>query len=133
MWASRLPFIELYGTRGTISVPYDDVWGGQPVVRGGQDSDLAYIPTVPGGGTWRPVPITHNPYAHRAVAIADMASALRNGSPFRANHELAYHTLEILLAFDKSSESGEIVTLASTCDKPAALPPVAAGDPVRFF
>lgn len=133
MWASRLPFIELYGTRGTVSVPYDDVWGGQPIVRGGQASDLAYIPTVPGGGTWRPVPITHNASAHRAVAIADMASALRNGSPFRANHELAYHTLEILLAFDKSSESGEIVTLSSTCEKPAALPPVAAGDPVRFF
>ena len=79
------------------------------------------------------MPITHNADAHRAVAIADMASALRDGSPFRANHELAFHTLEILLAFDKSSETNEIITLSSTCEKPAALPPVAAGDPVRFF
>lgn len=132
MWASRLPFLELYGTRGTVSVPYDDVWGGQPVVRGGQPSDLAYIPTVPGGGTWRTVPMTHNSQAHRAVAIADMASAIRSGTPFRANADMAYHTLEIMLAFDQSSETGEIVTLKSTCERPPALPPVAVGEPVRF-
>jgi predicted dehydrogenase len=132
MWASRLPFIEIYGTQGTVSVPYDDVWGGQPVVRRGELGDLAYIPTRPGGGTWREAPATHNNQAHRAVAIADMASALRCGTPFRANYDLAYHTLEIMLAFDGSSERDEHVAIKSTCERPPALPPVAAGEPVRF-
>ena len=50
MWASKLPFVEIYGTQGSVSVPYDDVWGGQPIVRRGEPSDLAYIPTKPGGG-----------------------------------------------------------------------------------
>ena len=132
MWASRLPFIEIYGTQGTVSVPYDDVWGGQPVVRRGELGDLAYIPTRPGGGTWREAPATHNNQAHRAVAIADMASALRAGTPFRANQDLAYHTLEIMLAFDESSERNEHVPIQSTCERPPALLPVAAGQPVRF-
>lgn len=132
MWASKLPFIEIYGTQGSVSVPYDDVWGGQPQVRRGEASDLAYIPTFPGGGTWREAPVTHNNDAHRAVAIADMASAIRNGTPFRANHEVAYHTLEIMLAFDASSETDSHITLSSTCERPAALPAVAAGEPVRF-
>lgn len=132
MWASKLPFIEIYGTEGSVSVPYDDVWGGQPVVRRGELGDLAYIPTRPGGGTWREVPPTHNREAHRAVAIADMASALRAGTPFRANHSLGYHTLEVMLAFDRSSETEQHVAVTSTCERPAALPPVAAGEPVRF-
>jgi predicted dehydrogenase len=132
MWASKLPFIEIYGTQGSVSVPYDDVWGGQPIVRRGELSDLAYIPTKPGGGSWREAPATHNNQAHRAVAIADMASALRNGTPFRANQDVAYHTLEIMLAFDESSERDAHVELRSTCERPPALPSVAAGEPVRF-
>jgi hypothetical protein len=115
-----------------VSVPYDDVWGGQPIVRRGELSDLAYIPTKPGGGSWREAPATHNNQAHRAVAIADMASALRHGTPFRANQDVAYHTLEVMLAFDESSERDAHVELTSTCERPPALPSVAAGEPVRF-
>jgi hypothetical protein len=66
------------------------------------------------------------------VAIADMAHALRTGAPFRANREFAYHSLEIMLAFDEASERGEHIELRSSCERPAALPPIAAGEPVRF-
>lgn len=132
IWASTLPFIEIYGTQGTVSVPYDDVWGGQPMVRRGQASDLAYIPTPPGGGNWQEAPGTHNNEAHRAVALADMASSLRQGTPLRASGRLAYHTLEVMLAYDESSARNEHVRIASTCEKPPALPSVAAGEPVRF-
>jgi len=132
MWASKLPFVEIYGTQGSVSVPYDDVWGGQPLIRRGEPGDLAYIPTEPGGGSWLQAPTSHNAHAHRAVAIADMASALRDGTPFRANQDVAYHTLEIMLAFDESAERDEHVRLKSTCERPPALPSVAAGEPVRF-
>jgi hypothetical protein len=101
-------------------------------VRRGELSDLAYIPPKPGGGSWREAPATHNNQAHRAVAIADMASALRHGTPFRANQDVAYHTLEVMLAFDESSERDAHVELKSTCERPPALPCVAAGEPVRF-
>jgi hypothetical protein len=61
-----------------------------------------------------------------------MASAIRSGTPFRANQDVAYHTLEIMLAFDDSSERDEHVAIRSRCERPPALPSVAAGQPVRF-
>jgi hypothetical protein len=78
------------------------------------------------------VGMTHSDATRRGVAIADMAHALRTGAPFRANREFAYHSLEIMLAFDEASERGEHIELRSSCERPAALPPIAAGEPVRF-
>jgi predicted dehydrogenase len=132
MWASRLPFVEIYGTEGSVSVPYKDEFGSEPLLRRGEPADLGYVPTEPGGGTWREVPLTHRADTGRAVAIADMASALRTGRPFRANREFAYHALEVMLAFDEASRRREHVAMQSTCERPAALPSIAAGEPVRF-
>ena len=76
--------------------------------------------------------MTHRAETGRAVAIADMASSLRTGHPFRANCGFGYHSLEVMLAFDEASRRGEHVEIRSTCERPAALPSVAAGEPVRF-
>jgi predicted dehydrogenase len=132
MWASRLPFVEVYGTDGSLTVPFTDEFGGAPLLRRGEPADLGYVPTEPGGGRWMEVGMTHSDATRRGVAIADMAHALRTGAPFRANREFAYHSLEIMLAFDEASERGEHIELRSSCERPAALPPIAAGEPVRF-
>lgn len=132
MWASRLPFVEVYGTKGSLSVPFVDEFGGAPLLRRGEPADLGYVPTEPGGGTWREVGLTHSNDTRRGVAVADMAHALRTGRPFRADGAFAYHSLEIMLAFDEASRRREHVELASTCERPAALPAIAAGEPVRF-
>jgi predicted dehydrogenase len=132
MWASRLPFVEVYGTQGSVSVPFTDEFGSEPLLRRGEPSDLGYVPTEPGGGAWVEVSMTHRDGTGRAVAIADMADALRTGRPFRANRDFGYHSLEVMLAFDEASRRGEHVEIRSTCDRPAALPSVAAGEPVRF-
>jgi hypothetical protein len=42
--------------------------------------------------------------------------------PFRASGELAYHVLETMLAFERSSETGTRVEIASSCTRPVALP-----------
>jgi len=132
MWASRLPFVEVYGTEGSVSIPYKDEFGSEPLLRRGEPADLGYVPTEPGGGAWLEVPMTHRAETGRAVAIADMASSLRTGHPFRANCGFGYHSLEVMLAFDEASRRGEHVEIRSTCERPAALPSVAAGEPVRF-
>jgi predicted dehydrogenase len=132
MWASRLPFVEVYGTEGSVSVPYTDEFGSEPLLRRGEPADLGYVPTEPGGGTWLEVSMTHRPDTGRAVAIADMADALRRGRPFRADGEFGYHALEVMLAFDEASRRREHVEIRSSCERPAALPTVAAGEPVRF-
>jgi hypothetical protein len=47
---------------------------------------------------WREIPLSH---AHtgndRCLGVADLAYALRTGRPHRANGELAYHVLELIL------------------------------------
>jgi len=133
MWASTLPFVEVYGTEGSLNVPFSpDEFGGAPRIRRGEPSDLGYVPTEPGGGQWREVGMTHSNDTRRGVGVADMAYALRNGGTFRANSDFAYHSLEIMLAFDEASERREHVPMKSVCERPEALPPIAAGEPVRF-
>jgi predicted dehydrogenase len=132
MWASRLPFVEVYGTEGSISVPFKDEFGSEPLLRRGEPADLGYVTTEPGGGPWLEVAMTHRADTGRGVAVADMANGLRTGRPFRANRDFGYHSLEVMLAFDEASRRGEHVEIRSTCERPAALPTVAAGEPVRF-
>jgi predicted dehydrogenase len=132
IWATRLPYIEIYGTEGTLSVPNPDEFSGTPAIRRAELEDLAQVPTAPSGGNWCDVPMTHRGDVGRGIAIADMVDALRTGRAFRANSELAYHALEVMLAFDRSSESGTHIEIRSSCERPAPLPPSAAGQPVRF-
>ena len=51
-----------------------------------------------------------------------MVSAIRSGRTHRANGTLAYHVLEVMLAFDKSSETGEHVRIESTTERPDPVP-----------
>ena len=58
----------------------------------------------------------------RGVGVADMAVAIASGKPHRASGELAAHVLETMLAFERSSDSGQRVKLTTTCDRPEPLP-----------
>lgn len=132
MWASSLPYIEIYGTKGTIGAPNPDNYTGMPSLRRGEPRDLSIDLYPPRGGDWRDVPMTHRGDAGRAIGIADMAYAIRNGRPIRADMEFAYHALEVMLAFEESSVKEQHVEVQSTCERPAPLPPVSVDEPFRF-
>ena len=72
---------------------------------------------------WREVPPSHiyNTDA-RSVGVADMISAIRSNREQRASGELAYHALEIMLAFEKSGLEHRRVDIVSSCQRPAAMP-----------
>jgi predicted dehydrogenase len=112
VWAANLPWIEIYGTQGTLSVPDPNGFGGPVKVR------------RPGMKEWVEMPLTHG-YAEnsRGIGVADMAYALRSGRPHRASGELAYHVLDIMHAFHDASREGKHIQLQSTCRQPAPLPP----------
>ena len=103
--------IEIYGTEGSLQVPDPNTFGGPVrVFRNGYD-------------TWKDVPLTHIYTENsRSLGAADMAVALKNGRQHRANGELANHVLEVMLAFDRSSQEGMPVTLSTTCQRPVPLP-----------
>jgi predicted dehydrogenase len=111
IWAAQLPFIEIYGSRGTLSLPDPNGFGGpvrvwQPETR-----------------EWREAPLTH-PYTAnwRGLGVADMAYAVRTGRPHRANGDLALHVLEIMEGVHIASREDRHVSLRRTCARPATLP-----------
>ncbi|MFO7976558.1 MAG: Gfo/Idh/MocA family oxidoreductase [Candidatus Hydrogenedentota bacterium] len=111
VWGHHLPCIEIHGTEGSLSVPDPNGFGGVVQV------------CRPHMREWAPVPLTHR-YAEnsRGIGPADMACALRTGRRHRANEALAYHVLDVMHAFQDSSDRGIHVLLESTCKRPAPLP-----------
>ena len=110
VWGGRLPFIEIYGTEGSLSVPNPNTFGGPVHVKLGRRD-------------WAEIPLTHaNEENSRSIGVADMAYALRSGRPHRANGDLAYHVLDLMHAFHDAQDQGSFVELSSTCAQPAMIP-----------
>ncbi len=109
--AHRLPCIEIYGTEGTLQVPDPNGFGGQVWLRRGGDTE------------WQEIAHTH-PYneQYRSLGLAEMIQAIEQNRPHRVSGELAYHVLDIMLAFNDSSASGAHITLQSTCRQPEPMP-----------
>ena len=105
--------IELYGTQGSIKVPDPNTFGG-PVQR---------LIAKDEAHEWKELELTR-PYSEntRSIGVADMALAILNKRPHRASGELALHILEVMQAFDQSSESGRTIEIESQPERPAALP-----------
>ena len=109
--ASNLPWIEIYGTAGTLAAPDPNTFGGPVRLRLAGDSE------------WQEIPVTR-PYTEnsRGLGLADMAEAWRSGRPHRANGDLAYHVLDIMHAIHDASTEGRHVMLESTCTRPEPMP-----------
>lgn len=111
VWSAELPRIEIYGTRGTLSVPDPNTFGGPVRVR------------TAGSSEWQEVPMPFNyPTNSRGLGVADMAHALRSGRAHRANGDLAFHVLEIMEAVHVASDESRHVKLGSTVARPAPFP-----------
>lgn len=108
MWRHSLPCIEIYGTEGSMKVPDPNGFGGSVRVASAKDN-------------WSDVPLAF-PQNARMIGVVDMVSAIRSGRLHRANGELIYHVLELMTAFDKSSQSGQHIEIQSTVERPAPFP-----------
>jgi predicted dehydrogenase len=111
VWHANLPRIEIYGSEGTLSVPDPNIFRGPVRLRRA------------GAEEWSEIPLTHYVPIGRSIGVADMASALLSGRQPRASGDLAYHVLDLMHAFDESSESGRHIEIESQCERPAPLPP----------
>ncbi|UOQ93308.1 Gfo/Idh/MocA family oxidoreductase [Halobacillus shinanisalinarum] len=107
--ATDTPPMEIYGTEGTLKVPDPNTFGGPIFIK------------KKGEDNWREIELEY-PYTEncRGLGVMDMISSIKYNTPFRANSQLAYHVLETMHAFHKSSNSGERATLQSHC-KPSPL------------
>lgn len=114
VWTANVPRIEIYGSEGTLCVPDPNTFGG-PVQLWRQDER-----------EWREMPLTHEfPENWRGLGVADMARAIRDARPHRANGDIANHVLDIMYAVHDASREGRHIELTSTCERPA---PMRAGE-----
>jgi predicted dehydrogenase len=121
VWATNLPYIELYGSAGSLSVANPDEFHGEPRLRRAGREELEQPPPPPGSVHWSPVPLVQQGDVSRGIGVADIAMAIVENRPHRASAELALHVLEALLALETASSNGRHVEIESRCERPEPL------------
>ena len=108
---SALPrtLLEVNGTEATMLFPDPNYFDGDVAIR------------RRGGEEWEKVATT-TAKSSRGTGVLDMARALREGRPHRAQGLLAYHVLDTMIAVTESVESRAFAEVASSVDKPPLLP-----------
>ena len=110
VWGSNLPRIEVYGTKGTISVPDPNGFGGPVMLKMKDDNEFKHVGLKFG--------YSQN---SRGIGVADMAYAIRNNRKHRANGNVAYHVIDIMHAIHDASNERRFIDIESTCEKPEIL------------
>ena len=124
VFAHRHANMELYGTEGSIFVPDPNFFGGTVEIAG-RDGEIAEMDQpehafgIANQEDGRGMPRAN----YRSAGLADMAQAIVEGRPHRCSLELALHAVDVMTSVLKSGETGEFVTLTTTCDRPAAVTP----------
>jgi predicted dehydrogenase len=124
VWATNLPYLEVYGTAGSLSVANPDEFHGLPRLRRAGSEELQRPPPPPGTVPWSEIPLVQPGDVGRGIGIADMAESIRDGRPHRASGELAYHVLEVLTGLERSALEGRHVEVASRSVAPEPLEPI---------
>lgn len=121
VWSHRHANMELYGTEGSLFVPDPNFFGGL-VEASGRDKDIQ-----PLEGWDHPFGVDNQEHAagpranYRTAGLADMAVAILEGRDARCSLDRALHGVDVMTAILKSGETGNFVTLSTTCTQPAAL------------
>jgi predicted dehydrogenase len=133
VWAHKHQNMELYGQTGAMFVPDPNFFGGDVMVAGSDQ-------------TPKPLPQWDHPFAknnwghrnsqdpkdwiwanYRCAGLADMADAIINKKKLaRCDISMVAHVVEVMTAMLESGKSKKVVTLKSTCKRPAAFGPAEA-------
>ena len=94
--------LEVYGEEGTLFVPDPNGFGGPITLFRKDDKEPVDVPLA-------------FDYAEnsRALGLADMAKALETGRFCRTDYHQTQHVLEILTAFEKSSDAGKVLPITT--------------------
>ena len=107
--AQKRTLLEVTGSEGTMLVPDPNTFVGDVSVRRRGDDDYAVVAST-------------TELSSRGTGALDMARAIREGRPHRAQGALAFHVLDTMIAIAESGEQGQFVTLGSTDAQPELLP-----------
>lgn len=121
VWKHGHPPLELYGTEGSMRLPDPNFFGGIVEIskRGGEwsASDSASLPL--GAINWPADAPAHA--NNRALGIADMAAALRDGGSNHASGRLALHVLEVMEGILRAGAENRPVEMTPGAERPPVL------------
>ena len=99
VWAGQLPRIEVYGSGGSLEVPDPNGFDGEVRIFRAEAKEWEQVPER---GGYRD--------ASRGYGVSDLARALGEGVPHRANGQLAFHVLDVMESLLAAAKSGDSVT-----------------------
>ncbi|MEZ4607195.1 MAG: hypothetical protein R2865_10465 [Deinococcales bacterium] len=111
VWSHHLPYMEIYGTDGSLSSPDPNTF---------RDFKLRRADAK----EWQDVLSLSHHYTSesRGIGAADMVTAILKNRPHRASGQLALHVLEAMEAIISSAQEGRWVSLETCPERPQALP-----------
>jgi predicted dehydrogenase len=98
-WERTMPFIEIYGTEGTLALPMPHERDDAVKVKAHDDEQWTVL-DLPDGDEYV-----------RGIGVVEMAKALAAGETAQASGALGYHVLEVLCAVDSSSAGRRFVPI----------------------
>jgi predicted dehydrogenase len=113
VWKSDLPDFELYGTLGSLRL------GKLGVLEAATLFEFAPAHS----DSWTAVPHAYVNGLRFGGGVAEMAAAILDGRPHRAQGDIAYHVFDVLQSLADSARTNQPVTVESTCQRPEPLPP----------
>lgn len=126
------PNTELYGTEGSLFVPDPNFFGGDLSVADINGDVQKVTPWDHPFGIANQNLDTDNPVAnYRTAGFADMVQAIEAGRMPRCSLDTSLHGVDVMTSILKSAETGNAVTLTTTCERPLSLSPEEAQQMLR--
>ncbi|MFF5792036.1 Gfo/Idh/MocA family protein [Paeniglutamicibacter sp. NPDC012692] len=115
---SRHGVVEISGTEGTLVIPDPNMFEG----RIAYVKPLSEIPTeFPFTQEWIEIE-QEGVVVGRGLGLLEMARAIAEGRPHRANGEVGYHVLDVMLSAEESAATGEFVSVNSSAASVPSMP-----------
>jgi predicted dehydrogenase len=116
--------IELYGTEGSVYVPDPNFFGGDILVTDKSGTRNKVEPWEHPFGKANQGLDTATPRAnYRTAGLADMMQAVDKKRAARCGLDVALHAVDVMTSLLKAGETGKVITLTTTCERPKALTP----------
>jgi len=116
--------IELYGTEGSVFVPDPNFFNGDVTTTDKAGTKEKVTPWdhpfgVANQGLDTPTPRAN----YRNAGLSDMLTAAETGRHARCDLDVALHAVDVMTSILKAGETHSVITLQTTCERPAALGP----------
>ncbi|VAW23741.1 Putative oxidoreductase [hydrothermal vent metagenome] len=131
--AHNHPNMELYGSEGSIFVPDPNFFGGQIGLADAKGERSIVEPWDHPFGVANEERKNGKPMVanYRTAGFADMVQAIKAGRKPRCSLETTLHGVDVMVSILKAAESGTIVSLQTSCERPLPLGPDQARELLR--